>query len=78
MSQELETPLGENNQAESLVTGPSKSPKIQPENLDEIERSLREILADLTKSLSENQKRDVKTYSSSCLKTYESSKSRKF
>ena len=46
---------------ESLVAGPSKSPRIQLENLDEIKTSLRkEVMSDLTKLLAENQKELLK------------------
>ena len=48
--------LHQNNQNEIYVAGPSNSPKIQSEKLDEIKTSLRkEIMSDLTKILAENQ-----------------------
>ena len=57
VSHDLETPIAGNNQTLILVAGLSKSPRIQPQNLDEIKTSLRnEILADLTEILAENQK----------------------
>ena len=56
-SGEFEFSVAERNQPESLVAGPSKSPKIQLESLDEIKTSLRrKIMSDLTKNLVENQK----------------------
>ena len=61
VSGEIEASPAENNQSESYVAGPSKSPKIQPEKLDEIKTSLRkEIMSDLTKTLAENQKEMLK------------------
>ena len=61
VSGEFETSTSENNQTENYVTGPSKSPKIQPEKLDEIKMSLRkEIMSDLTMILAENQKEMLK------------------
>ena len=61
VSREFEASTSENNQTETYVAGPSKSPKIQPEKLDEIKTSLRkEILSHLTKSLAENQKEMLK------------------
>ena len=56
-SGEFESSVAESNQPESSVAGPSKSPRIQPENLDEVKTSLRsEIMSDLTEILAENQK----------------------
>ena len=56
-SGEFEASTSENNLVENLVAGPSKSPKIQPERLDEIKMSLRrEIISDLIKILVDNQK----------------------
>ena len=53
---EFEASVAENNQPENSVAGPSKSPKIQTEKVDEIKTSLRkEIMSDLTKILAENQ-----------------------
>ena len=55
-SREFETPTADNNQPENLVAGPSKSPRVQPENLEEIKTSLRkEIESHLAKILAENQ-----------------------
>ena len=60
-SASFEAPVTENNQAENLIPGPSKNPRIQSKNLDEIESSLRkEIMSDLTKILAENQKEMLK------------------
>ena len=57
VSGEFEASIVESNQPENLIAGPSKSPKIQPENLEEIKTSLRkEIMSDLAKLLAENQK----------------------
>ena len=57
VSQHLKTPIAENNHAENVKAGPSKSPKIRLENLDEFRMSLRsEILSDLAKSFAGNQK----------------------
>ena len=38
---EFETSTAENIQTENLIAGPSKSPKVQPENLQEIKALLR-------------------------------------
>ena len=58
-SVEFETPTADNNQPENLVAGPSKSPRVQPENLEEIKTSLRkeikEIVSHLAKMLAETQ-----------------------
>ena len=52
-SGDFETFIAENNTTENLVAGPSKNPRIEPENLEEIKTSLRrEIMTDLLKSLS--------------------------
>ena len=49
VSGEFEASSTENNQTENYVAGPSKSPKILSEKLDEIITSLRkEIISDLT------------------------------
>ena len=57
VSGEFETPVVENNSNENLIAGPSKIPRIETENLEEIKTSLRnEIMTDLTKILAENQK----------------------
>ena len=61
LSRVIETPLAENNSDENLIAGPSKSPRMQFENLDEIKTSLRkEIMSDLTKILAENRKEMLK------------------
>ena len=61
VSGEIETPIVENNQSENLIAGPSNSPRVQPENLEEVKSSLRkEILSDLAKMLAENQKQIMK------------------
>ena len=57
VSGEFEASISENNLSEGLVAGPSKSPKIQPEKLDEVKTYLRkEVMSDLTKILADNQK----------------------
>ena len=57
----FETSVTEDSPPENLVASSSKSPRIQPENLDEIQTSLRkEIMSDLTKILAENQKEMLK------------------
>ena len=57
-SGEFEASTSENNLVDNLVAGPSKSPKIQPERLDEIRMSLgREIMSDLTKIPADNQRK---------------------
>ena len=57
ISQDSETPVNENIPSEDLIAGPSKTLRIEPENLDEMKTSLRkEILSDLSKILAENQK----------------------
>ena len=57
VSGDFEDSLAENNPPESLIAGPSKSARLEPENLEEIKTSLRkEIMSDLTKILAENQK----------------------
>ena len=56
-SGDFETPVVENNSNENLIAGPSKNPRKETENLEEIKTSLRkEIMTDLTKILAENQK----------------------
>ena len=56
-SGDFETPVVENNSNENLIAGPSKNPRMETENLEEIKTSLRkEIMTDLTKILAENQK----------------------
>ena len=60
-SGEFETSVAENSQPENLVAGPSKSPKLQAEKLDEMNKSLmKEIMSDSTKILDENQKEMLK------------------
>ena len=57
MSREFETSLTENNLAENLVASCSKTFRTETGDLNEIKSSLRkEILADLSKLLAENQK----------------------
>ena len=56
-SGDFETPVVENNSNENLIAGPSKNPRKETENLEEIKTSLRnEIMTDLTKIPAENQK----------------------
>ena len=58
---DFETPVNENIPSEDLIAGPSKTHRIEPENLDEIKTSLRkETLSDLSKILAENQKEMLK------------------
>ena len=48
-SGDFKTSLAENSHPEYLVAGPSKSPKIQAEKLDDTKTTLRkEIISDLT------------------------------
>ena len=42
VSGDFETPVNESILSEDLITGPSKTLRIEPENLDEIKTSLRE------------------------------------
>ena len=57
VSGEFEASVAKNDFSENLVAGPSKTFRVEPENLDEIKTSLRkEIMSDLTKILAENQK----------------------
>ena len=57
VSGEFETSEPENIPSGDLIASSSKAHKTEPENLDAIKTSLRkEILADLTKILAENQK----------------------
>ena len=61
ISQDCETLVNDNIPSEDLIAGPSKTIRIEPENLDEIKTSLRkEILSDLSKILAENQKEMLK------------------
>ena len=55
---EFETSTAENNQHENLVAGPSKSPRLQSENLEEMKTSLRkEIMSHLEKILVKNERK---------------------
>ena len=57
VSGDFETPVNENIPSEDLIAGPSKTLRVEPENLDETKTSLRkDILSDLSKILAENQK----------------------
>ena len=48
VSRDTDTPKTGDNTDKNLVAGPNKSPRVQPENLDEIKTSLRkEIMSDL-------------------------------
>ena len=61
VSGEFEASSVQNNQIETYFAGPSKSPKIQSEKLDEIKTSLRKgIMFDLTMVFAENQKEALK------------------
>ena len=61
VSGDFEASLAENDTTENLAAGPSKNPRLEPKNLEEIKTSLREeILSDLTKILAENQKEMLK------------------
>ena len=61
VSGDFEIPVNENIPFEDLIAGPSKTLRIEPENLDEIKTSLRkEILSDLSKILAVNQKEMLK------------------
>ena len=61
ISGDFETSVTEKSPPENLVASSSKSPRMQPENLDEIKTSLRkEIMSDITKKLAENQKEMLK------------------
>ena len=66
VSAEIETPLAGNSQNINPVAGTSKSPKVHPENLEEMNTTLKkEIMSDLTKILAENQKEMLKLISCS-------------
>ena len=57
VSGDFEASIAENTPFENLIALPSKVPRVEPENLEEIKTSLRkEIMSDLTKILAENQK----------------------
>ena len=61
VSGDFETSIAGNTPSENLIAGPSKVPRVEPENLEEIKTSLRkEIMSDLTKILVENQKEMLK------------------
>ena len=61
VSTEIETPLPEISQNENPVAGTSKSPRVISENLEDVKITLRkEIMADLTRILVENQKEMLK------------------
>ena len=61
VSGEFEASVAENNHLENLIAGPSKSFRVQHENLDEIKTSLRkEIMSVLAKVMAENQKEMLK------------------
>ena len=56
LSGDLEASIAENTPSENLIAGPSKAPRVEPENPEEIKLTLRkEIMLDLTKILAENQ-----------------------
>ena len=42
VSGDFETSIAENNPSENLVTGPSKVPRVEPENLEEIKNIFEE------------------------------------
>ena len=57
VSGEFETSIAENSLPENLVAGPSKTLRVEPENLDDTKTSLRkEIMSDFAKILAKNQK----------------------
>ena len=61
LSGEFEASVAENSSSENLIAGPSKTHRVEPENLDEIKISLRKIImSDLTKFIAENQKELLK------------------
>ena len=61
VSGEIENSVTENNQPKNLIAGPSESPRVHPENLEEIKSSLKkEVMAVLAKILAENQKKTMK------------------
>ena len=71
VSREFEASIVENNQPENLIASPSKSPKVQPENLEEIITSLsKEIMSDLAKLLAEIQKEIMKLVALSAKKSF--------
>ena len=57
VSGEFDASLAGNKQPENLIPGPCKSPRFEPENLDEIKTSLgKQIMSDLAKISAEGQK----------------------
>ena len=57
VSQDLETPIAENNQSENLIAGPINSPKMDLEKNLEIKTFIRKkVLLDIAKIIAENQK----------------------
>ena len=57
----FEASTSESKLVKNCVEGPSNSPKIQSEKLDEIKTFLRrEIISELTKFLAQNQKENIK------------------
>ena len=57
VSGDFEAPVNENIPSDDLISGSSKTLRIEPENLDEIKTSLRkELSSDLSKILAEIQK----------------------
>ena len=61
VSGDFDASIAEKNTTENLVAGPSKNPRIEPENLEKRKTSLRrEIMTDSTKILAENQKEMLK------------------
>ena len=78
-SGEFEAFVAENSHSENLLAGPSKSPKIQTEKLDEMKTSPRkEIMSDLTKILAENQMELLKLIALAIKKTYNPPKRGRF
>ena len=61
VSGEFEASVAENSLPENLIAGPSKSLRVEPENLNEIKTSLRkEIMSDIATILAGNQKEMLK------------------
>ena len=61
ISGDLETSIVGTIRTENLVAGPSKCPRLQPKNIDEMKTSLRkEIMSDHSKLLAENQREMLK------------------
>ena len=64
---EFEASIAENSQSETLIAGPSKTLRVEPENLEEMKTALRkEIMSDLAKLLAENSKGNNETCSTTC------------